>query len=62
MRQKRVGKWIENLLSPSGRNNGLQAHEINKWALRRQMSLKEANGLKGARKERKKANHVQYMM
>ena len=40
-KQKRVGKWIENPLSQSGRNNGLQAHEINKWALRRQMGLKE---------------------
>ena len=32
--QKRVGKWIEKSLSPSSRNNGSQAHEINKWALR----------------------------
>ena len=34
-------------LSPSGRNNGSQAHEIKK------MGLKEVNRLKGARKERK---------
>ena len=47
MRQKRVGKWIENPLSPSGRNNGSQAHEINKWALR------GVNGFKGVQKERK---------
>ena len=32
--QKRVSKWTEKPLSSSGRNNGLQAHEINKWALR----------------------------
>ena len=32
--QKRVGKWIENSLSSSGRNNGSQTHEINKWALK----------------------------
>ena len=28
-------------LSLSGRNNGSQSHEINKWALRKQMGLKE---------------------
>ena len=28
-------------LSPSGKNNGLQVHEINKWALRKQMGSKE---------------------
>ena len=28
-------------LSPSGRNNGSQVHEISKWALRKQMVLKE---------------------
>ena len=28
-------------LSPSSRNNGSQAHEINKWALRKQMGLEE---------------------
>ena len=32
---------MENPLSPSGRNNELQARDINKWALRKQMSLKE---------------------
>ena len=34
-RQKGVGKQIENSLNPSNRNNGSQAHEINKWVLRR---------------------------
>ena len=28
-------------LSPSGRNNRSQVHKINKWALRKQMGLKE---------------------
>ena len=28
-------------LSPSGRNNGSQVHEISKWVLRKQMCLKE---------------------
>ena len=28
-------------LSLSGRNNGSQSHEINKWTLRKQMGLKE---------------------
>ena len=28
-------------LGPSGRNNGSQAHEINKWVLKRQISLKK---------------------
>ena len=28
-------------LGLSGRNNGSQAHEINKWALKRQMDLKK---------------------
>ena len=32
---------MENPLNPSGRNNGLQARDINKWALRKQMGLKE---------------------
>ena len=36
-------------LSPNGRNNGSQAHEINKWALRKQMGLEEPG-------ERKVAN------
>ena len=28
-------------LGPSNRNNRSQAHEINKWALKRQVGLKE---------------------
>ena len=28
-------------LSPSGKNNGSQVHEISKWALRKQMGSKE---------------------
>ena len=28
-------------LSPSGRNNGSQIHEISKWALRKQVGSKE---------------------
>ena len=44
--QQRVGKQMIKPLGPSGKNNGLQAHEINKWALKRQMGLEEANGLK----------------
>ena len=28
-------------LGSSGKNNGSQAHEINKWVLKRQVSLKE---------------------
>ena len=28
-------------LDPSGRNNESQAHEINKWALKKQVGLKE---------------------
>ena len=39
--QKRVNKWIEKPLSSSGRNNRSQVYEINKWALRKQMGLKE---------------------
>ena len=39
--QQRIGKQMAKSLGPSGRNNGSQAHEINKWALRRQMSLKK---------------------
>ena len=39
--QKRVSKWIEKPLSPNGNNNGSQAHDINKWALRKQMDQKE---------------------
>ena len=52
---KGVGKWIENSLSSSSRNNGSQAHEINKWVLKREMGLKELE-------KREKANHGQYMM
>ena len=33
---------MENPLSPSGRNNELQARDINKWALRKQMGLEES--------------------
>ena len=33
--QERVGKQVAKPLDPSGMNNGSQAHEINKWALRR---------------------------
>ena len=33
--RKRVGKQVVKSLGPSSRNNGSQAHEINKWALRR---------------------------
>ena len=29
-------------LGPSGRNNGSKGHEMNKWALKRQVGLKEA--------------------
>ena len=32
---------MEKPLGPSDRNNGSQAHEINKWALKRQVGLKE---------------------
>ena len=41
MNRKKVSKWIEKPLSPSGRYDGSQTHEINKWALRKQMVLKE---------------------
>ena len=40
--QQRIGKQIAKPLGPSGRNNGSQAHEINKWALKRQVGLKES--------------------
>ena len=39
--QQRIGKQIAKPLGPSGRNNGLQAHEINKWASKRQVGLKK---------------------
>ena len=40
-RQQRIDKQMAKPLGPSGRNNGLQAHEINKWALKRQVGLKK---------------------
>ena len=40
-RKELVSGQKKKLLSPNGRNNGLQAHEINKWALRKQMGLKK---------------------
>ena len=33
--KKRVSKLRRKPLSPNGRNNGSQAHEINKWVLKR---------------------------
>ena len=39
--QQRIGKQMAKLLSPRGRNNGSQAHKINKWALESQVRLKE---------------------
>ena len=39
--QQRIGKQMAKPLDPSGKNNGSQAHEINKWALKRQVGLKE---------------------
>ena len=39
--QQRVGKQVAKPLGSSGRNNGSQAHEVNKWALRRQIGLKK---------------------
>ena len=39
--QQRIGKQMAKLLGPSGRNNGSQAHEINRWALKRQVGLKK---------------------
>ena len=42
MTEEKLAKDTEQkLLSPSGRNNGSQVHEISKWALRKQMSSKE---------------------
>ena len=40
-RQQRIGKQMSKLLGPSGRNNGSQAHEMNRWALKRQVGLKK---------------------
>ena len=39
--QQRIGKQMAKPLGPSSRNNGSQAHEINKWALKRQVGLKK---------------------
>ena len=39
--QQRVGKQMAKPLGPSGKNNRSQAHEINKWALKRQMGFKK---------------------
>ena len=39
--QQRIGKQMAKPLGPSGRNNGSQAHKINKWALKRQVGLKK---------------------
>ena len=39
--QQRIGKQMAKPLGPSGRNNGSQAHEINKWALKKQLGLKK---------------------
>ena len=38
--QQRIGKMAKPL-GPSGRNNESQAHEINKWVLKRQVGLKK---------------------
>ena len=40
--QQKIGKQMAKPLGPSGRNNRSQAHEINKWALKRQVSLKKS--------------------
>ena len=40
--QQKIGKQIAKLLGSSGRNNELQANKINKWALKRQVGLKES--------------------
>ena len=39
--QQRIGKQMAKPLSPSGRNNGSRAHEINRWTLKRQVGLKK---------------------
>ena len=39
--QQRIGKHMAKPLGPSGKNNGSQTHEINKWALKRQVGLKK---------------------
>ena len=38
---KELAKQTAKLSSPSDRNNGSQAQEINKWALKRQVGLKK---------------------
>ena len=38
---KGVGKQMAKPLGSSGRNNRSQAHEISKWALKRQVGLKK---------------------
>ena len=43
--QRRVRRWLEEPLSLNGRNNGLQARKISKWALR------EADGQRSPEKE-----------
>ena len=40
--QQRISKQMAKLLGPSSRNNGSQAHEMNKWALKRQVDLKKS--------------------
>ena len=54
--RKNFGKQIEKSLSPNGRNNGSQTHEIKK----KKKALEEVNGLKGARKERKSKSWAIY--
>ena len=44
--QRRVNGLIEESLILNGKNNELQAHKVNKWALRK------ANGPKGAQREK----------
>ena len=40
-RAVKIGKQMAKPLGPCSRNNGSQAHEINKWVLKRQVSLKK---------------------
>ena len=40
-RQQGIGKQMVKPLGLSSRNNGSQAHEINIWALKRQVGLKK---------------------
>ena len=54
-RAKRIGKQMVKPLGQSGRNNGSQAHEINKWVLKRQVGLKKLG-------KREIASHGQCMM